>query len=317
MFALCGLEKSVRHPWRIPLTTTVSAPYPSIYPALRRGFTLIELLVVISIIALLIAILLPALGAARETARGAGCLANQRQIGIAFDVYESEFGLGAPRCDGSLWDDGSGNEIQLAGSTADYTDAYWGLPYAQNIDAPRELWACPSVSAGDPSAVLDMSGSGDFERIKNSTYAFNGWRQDDPFNDAPALGITGSRTLFTRRTSGITGTVFTSFSLLTSRNKAISSEFLIAPSTFIMAFDGYEPMSEGDETPVGSFGDNLTFQTQYATRPDFPQILTSGFFRHKESSNALRADGSAASITINDKPAVGNFSGDGNNHVPR
>jgi prepilin-type N-terminal cleavage/methylation domain-containing protein len=71
-----------RHPGHTPC-----APAPGGWGAVRAGFTLIELLIVIGIIVVLLGILVPVVGRARASGQSAACLANLRQIGIAFHSY--------------------------------------------------------------------------------------------------------------------------------------------------------------------------------------------------------------------------------------
>ncbi|MBX3317680.1 MAG: DUF1559 domain-containing protein [Phycisphaeraceae bacterium] len=65
--------------------------------AAGRGFSLIEVLVAISIIALLISIMIPALSKARDAGRAAMCLSNQRQLGIAMNLYANSNNGFVPR----------------------------------------------------------------------------------------------------------------------------------------------------------------------------------------------------------------------------
>ncbi len=111
-----------------------------------NGFTLIELLVVIAIIAILAALLLPALQKAKDASRRAVCAGHLSQLGRAFATYMSEYGGYMPAVGGVIefgWGKGDGWVDKLF----PYVDANptgIGDSYPENARSPRtEVFRCP------------------------------------------------------------------------------------------------------------------------------------------------------------------------------
>jgi len=111
---------------------------------ITKGFTLIELLVVIAIIALLLAILMPSLGKAKEKARQVVCKTNLKGIGIAIHLYLNENKNRTPEKHGNRYawlDPATGLEL-----APDDGNAYWGLAYNDYTKNPK-IFSCPSFAA--------------------------------------------------------------------------------------------------------------------------------------------------------------------------
>ena len=116
----------------------------------RRGFTLIELLVVISIIALLVGILLPALGAAREASRNVKCLSGTRQLATAFNAFSAEH---ADHLPGNKW---SGNAF--------YASQPWKGAWLGNV-APGSPNAGNTITDVTNGTIYDYLGGGDATQL--------------------------------------------------------------------------------------------------------------------------------------------------------
>ena len=118
-----------------------SSPKAPTLQSLKRSFTLIELLVVVAIIAVLVALLLPALASAREMGYDAGCKSNLHQIGLGFQYYAQENGDMIPSISYTQASDGKWytNALDRYVPVEDWYNRQDGIPGPHS-----RYWRCPS-----------------------------------------------------------------------------------------------------------------------------------------------------------------------------
>ena len=159
----------------------------------RRGFTLIELLVVVAIIALLVAILLPTLGRARELARRATCGANLHAIGLSVHVYANshddliptyEDGDDYTYCSGFAWEDPMGPSPDCPSS--------WGATRAWFLLVRGDFVGMESFRCASDSAVTTETydtEAWDFKPFLSPTTSLSYSVQDTKWNAGNKSGV--------------------------------------------------------------------------------------------------------------------------------
>ena len=221
----------------------------------ESGFTLVELLVVIGIIAVMAGLLLPSLSSARRRATGIACISNQRQIGLAAQLYMSDHGGGMfHHHEGWVLDDGS----QVDELPADLSGVGGGGMGASDAEKPWVIFLQPYLKTRQV-AFCPADRTPRSRQLSTDLIGFNGGitlsDQSPPADSELAIAEKGGLTL----QSYLINSIFTHKSARFALERALpgfATDSVIAampnPNVILFSERNSEAMNAADNAAYGN-----------------------------------------------------------------